>query len=75
MPIANGDGALAGTPLRREIENLDYRDALKVLEAEYPSKDGLDIHTLLDSKENGALTYNDFLILPGYIGTCLLLSC
>ncbi|KIV95867.1 inosine-5'-monophosphate dehydrogenase [Exophiala mesophila] len=68
MPIANGDGALAGTPLRREIENLDYRDALKVLEAEYPSKDGLDIHTLLDSKENGALTYNDFLILPGYIG-------
>lgn len=75
MPISNGDGALAGTPLRREIENLDYRDALKVLEAEYSSKDGLDIHTLLDSKENGALTYNDFLVLPGYIGTCLSTSC
>lgn len=68
MPIANGDAAAPGTPLRRNIEKLDHRDALKVLESEYTSKDGLDIHTLLDSKENGALTYNDFLILPGYIG-------
>ncbi|KAK5055280.1 hypothetical protein LTR84_013030 [Exophiala bonariae] len=68
MPISNGDAATNGTPLRRNIEKLDYRDALKVLESEYPSKDGLDIHTLLDSRENGALTYNDFLVLPGYIG-------
>lgn len=69
MPISNGDAATNGTPLRRNIEKLDYRDALKVLESDYPSKDGLDIHTLLDSRENGALTYNDFLVLPGYIGT------
>ena len=36
---------------------------------EYPEKDGLDVYTLLDSTKNGALTYNDFLVMPGYIGT------
>jgi IMP dehydrogenase len=35
---------------------------------EYEEMDGLDIKTLLDSKNHGGLTYNDFLILPGYIG-------
>jgi hypothetical protein len=34
---------------------------------EYPSRDGLHIDTLLDSDSHGALTYNDFLILPGSI--------
>jgi IMP dehydrogenase len=29
--------------------------------------DGLSIDELMDSKVNGGLTYNDFLILPGFI--------
>lgn len=45
---------------------LDPSTALDVLkECEL---DGLDVETLLDSKVRGGLTYNDFLILPGYIG-------
>ena len=47
---------------------MDFSRALEVLEKEYPVRDGLDAKTLLDSKINGGLTYNDFLILPGYIG-------
>ncbi|EXJ66515.1 inosine-5'-monophosphate dehydrogenase [Cladophialophora psammophila CBS 110553] len=67
MPIANGDIA-NGTPITRKVEKLDYRTALQVLESDYETRDGLDINKLLDSNKNGALTYNDFLILPGYIG-------
>ncbi|KIW30741.1 inosine-5'-monophosphate dehydrogenase [Cladophialophora immunda] len=67
MPIANGDIA-NGAPVTRKGEKLDYRTALQVLESDYDTRDGLDIKTLLDSNKNGALTYNDFLILPGYIG-------
>lgn len=47
---------------------LDYATALDVLKNEYPEHDGIDIKTLIDSRVNGGLTYNDFLILPGYIG-------
>ncbi|KIX08184.1 inosine-5'-monophosphate dehydrogenase [Rhinocladiella mackenziei CBS 650.93] len=68
MPLTNGDVASNGTTLNRKIEKLDYRKAREVLETEYESRDGLDVQTLLDSTKNGALTYNDFLILPGYIG-------
>jgi IMP dehydrogenase len=64
-PIANGDTAVNGTHHKKI---LDYKTALDVLESDYTSRDGLDVQTLLDSKENGALTYNDFLVLPGYIG-------
>jgi IMP dehydrogenase len=46
---------------------LDYNTALEVLKSE--EKDGLDVYSLLDSKVRGGLTYNDFLVLPGYIGT------
>lgn len=67
MPIANGDVASNGPSLNRNVEKLDYRQAVEVLKTEYP-QDGLDVQTLLDSARNGALTYNDFLILPGYIG-------
>ncbi|KIW19339.1 inosine-5'-monophosphate dehydrogenase [Exophiala spinifera] len=67
MPIANGDAASNGVPLNRDVEKLDWRKALQVLE-EYETRDGLDVHTLLDAKKNGALTYNDFLVQPGYIG-------
>lgn len=64
MPIVNGD---ARGLLSTHGEVLDYTKALEVLK-EYPERDGLDIDTLLDSDKHGALTYNDFLILPGYIG-------
>ncbi|KAL9090943.1 MAG: hypothetical protein Q9159_001686 [Coniocarpon cinnabarinum] len=46
----------------------DHTAALKVLQTEYAKGDGLDVQTLLDSAKHGGLTYNDFLILPGYIG-------
>ncbi|KAL5612303.1 hypothetical protein BROUX41_000162 [Berkeleyomyces rouxiae] len=46
---------------------LDYTTAVKALE-EYPERDGLDINELMDAKKHGGLTYNDFLLLPGYIG-------
>lgn len=52
--------------MKAEIQ--DYSKALEVLEKDYPTRDGLDIDTLLDSDKHGALTYNDFLILPGHIG-------
>lgn len=48
-------------------EILDYTKALDVLK-EYESRDGLHVDSLLDSDKHGALTYNDFLILPGKIG-------
>lgn len=44
-------------------------DASKALEhlAEYPRGDGLSLAELMDSRKNGGLTYNDFLMLPGHI--------
>lgn len=64
MPVVNGDSAASVSGAKV----LDYTTAQEVLKNEYPERDGLDIHTLLDSKLHGGLTYNDFLILPGYIG-------
>ena len=46
---------------------LDHTTALDVLN-EYKTKDGLDLHELMDTAKHGGLTYNDFLLLPGYIG-------
>lgn len=51
-----------------KAEIQDYTKALEVLDKDYPTRDGLDVDALLDSDKHGALTYNDFLILPGYIG-------
>lgn len=65
MPIANGDSQ---NNLAMKAEVQDYTKALEVLERDYSSGDGLDVDTLIDSDKHGALTYNDFLILPGYIG-------
>lgn len=45
----------------------DPSHALQLLQR-YKSKDGISIHTLMDSPHTGGLTYNDFLLLPGYIG-------
>lgn len=64
MPITNKD-ATPGAAMKAEIE--DYTKALEVVKT-YTNKDGLDVDTLLDSDKHGALTYNDFLLLPGYIG-------
>lgn len=65
MPLTNGD--IAEVPsLPNDV--LDHKSALEVLKKDYPNGDGLDAVTLLDSAKNGALTYNDFLVLPGYIG-------
>lgn len=68
MTLTNGDLSNGGSQLMPEQKILDYTKALEVLRDEYPSADGLDAKTLLDSKINGGLTYNDFLVLPGYIG-------
>jgi hypothetical protein len=68
MTLTNGDANASSVPLLRGKKPLDYTKALEVLETEYPDKDGLDVYTLLDTTKNGALTYNDFLVLPGYIG-------
>lgn len=70
MPITNGDAAASTSHLLPGIEPLDFSTALDVLKSEYPDRDGIDIKTLIDSRTNGGLTYNDFLILPGYIGIC-----
>lgn len=46
---------------------LDFKNAEEVLK-EYPDRDGLSVTELMDAKVHGGLTYNDFLVLPGYIG-------
>lgn len=33
----------------------------------YERRDGLSVQELIDSRTHGGLTYNDFLVLPGYI--------
>jgi IMP dehydrogenase len=64
MPLSNGlNASKAG-----KLEILDYSKAMEVLKTEYPERDGLHIKDLLDTNKRGALTYNDILILPGYIG-------
>ncbi|MCJ1258385.1 hypothetical protein MMC24_006218 [Lignoscripta atroalba] len=68
MPLTNGDAGASTTRLLPGKQVIDYSKALDVLKNEYPSRDGLDAKTLLDSHMNGGLTYNDFLILPGHIG-------
>lgn len=68
MPILNGDSMEGSVPVLEKAKILDFHTAAEVLHKEYPQRDGIDVRTLLDSKINGGLTYNDFLILPGYIG-------
>lgn len=71
MPHANGDSKPNGA----SKDVLDFTAALDVLEKEYTERDGIDVQTLLDSKTNGGLTYNDFLVMPGYIGETYSHSC
>lgn len=67
MTIQNGE-RMEQIPILHKEKILDHTTALDLLK-EYPERDGIDVQTLLDSKNNGGLTYNDFLVLPGYIGT------
>jgi hypothetical protein len=67
--MANGTKQCDGVPLLRGKTLLGYDQAQKVLQTGYNHRDGVDVETLLDSKTHGALAYNDFLVLPGYIGT------
>lgn len=69
MPLTNGDVTTGNSQLAPGQKLIDHRDALEFLQGEYKHQDGLDVRTLLDSKAHGGLTYNDFLVLPGYIGT------
>ncbi|KAL8636566.1 MAG: hypothetical protein Q9228_006051 [Teloschistes exilis] len=67
MPMTNGHST--SSPLIPPgVKPMDPRNALEYLENVYKHEDGLDVQTLIDSKTNGGLTYNDFLMLPGYIG-------
>ena len=68
MPLSNGDLGFNSSQLLSDKQTLPYNTALDVLHGEYSNGDGLDARTLLDSRINGGLAYNDFLILPGYIG-------
>ncbi|MCJ1301173.1 hypothetical protein MMC08_003972 [Hypocenomyce scalaris] len=69
MPLTNGDVAASTSYLLPGNKPLDFSTALNVLKSEYSAQDGIDVKTLIDSRTNGGLTYNDFLILPGYIGS------
>lgn len=60
MPTTNGTAYGAG-------KALDYAKAKEILK-EYDARDGLGIQDLMNAKVHGGLTYNDFLLLPGYIG-------
>lgn len=68
MPLANGDTTVGGSQILNGQKPVDHAKAVSILQAEYAESDGLDAKTLLDSRKHGGLTYNDFLILPGYIG-------
>ena len=68
MTLTNGDSSNGSSQTTSERKVLDHTKALELLRDEYSNADGLDARTLLDSKTHGGLTYNDFLVLPGYIG-------
>lgn len=72
MPLTNGDVGSSVLQIAPHDKALDHKSALDFLQNEYKHQDGLDVQTLLDSRTNGGLTYNDFLVLPGYIGTSII---
>ncbi|WFC99699.1 IMP dehydrogenase [Malassezia yamatoensis] len=54
MAKVNSSEVLPASAARKELESYTYGD-------------GLSISELIDSRTHGGLTYNDFLVLPGYI--------
>lgn len=65
-PIVNGDSSSTSAPPARSAELASAANAMDLLK-EYSRGDGLALHELMDSRRNGGLTYNDFLMLPGHI--------
>jgi IMP dehydrogenase len=61
---SNGSHSASNGVSSKLLDPARALDALK----EYQSGDGLVVQELMDSKSNGGLTYNDFLVMPGYIG-------
>lgn len=49
------------------IKIRDFKSAVEDLK-EFETKDGLHVKELMNTAKHGGLTYNDFLLLPGYIG-------
>lgn len=51
-------------------DNETYEDPSKALThlKPYIHRDGISVDQLMDNTQIGGLTYNDFLLLPGYIG-------
>ncbi len=72
MPIVNGDIVESSAHLLTHSKVVDHSTAVEVLENEYAQRDGINAKTLLDSAKNGGLTYNDFLMLPGFIGRSII---
>ena len=63
---ASQSNGVNGTSLHSSFNLLDYKRANELLREEF-SPDGLSAKELMDSKVHGGLTYNDFLILPGFV--------
>jgi hypothetical protein len=68
---ANGDkrNGVSSASVPKGPDVLDFRTAVDRLDQDFSERDGISVRDLLDSRLNGGLTYNDFLVLPGYIGT------
>ncbi|KAK0564311.1 inosine-5'-monophosphate dehydrogenase [Tilletia horrida] len=62
----NAKAGTAATAVHHTGPFLDPSQALAHL-ASYPRSDGLSVHDLMSSEKHGGLTYNDFLVLPGFI--------
>ena len=63
-PQLNGDSSASAPARPSSVSNA--ADAMSLLK-EYTRGDGLALNELMDSRRNGGLTYNDFLMLPGHI--------
>ena len=66
----NGEMKREDHPQVRGEDAAAVKDASKALQflKTYGCKDGLSVHDMMDETKVGGLTYNDFLLLPGYIG-------
>ena len=64
--VASPSNGVNGTTLNSSYEILDCKRANELLREKF-SPDGLSAAEIMDSKVHGGLTYNDFLILPGFI--------
>ncbi|KAG5460846.1 MAG: putative inosine-5'-monophosphate dehydrogenase [Olpidium bornovanus] len=62
--LSQANSPVSTTPLDAGV--LSHADALQVLARE-TVRDGLSAAQLMDSSTHGGLTYNDILLLPGYI--------